>query len=107
MSAFRSRMRPPIRNADAISFSASIWPVRTTACPSSLFSAMIVRTGRGGGASALVSQLQAVKPKIKGTKKGAKKRRPPREKLVVSKGLSFERERESTPGSDNLCFILY
>jgi hypothetical protein len=35
--------------------------------------------------------LQAVKPKTTEARRGAKKRRPPLEKLVVSKALSFER----------------
>ena len=56
----RSVMRPLMRNAKRVSFSASMRPVKATVSPISRFTTVTVRTGRASGAGASGSGRQAV-----------------------------------------------
>src|SRR5215471_1686464 len=57
--AARSIMRPPMRKARRVSFSASIRPVNASVSPLSCLTTVTVRTGRTSGAAVSVSGWQA------------------------------------------------
>src|SRR5262249_18171815 len=57
--AARSIMRPPMRKARRVSFSASIRPVNATVSPLSCLTTVTVRTGRTSGGAVSVSGWQA------------------------------------------------
>src|SRR5262245_6053546 len=85
--AARSIMRPPMRKATRVSFSASIRPVNATVSPLSRLTTVTVRTGRTSGGAVSASGTQAASIAV------ARSRSEKREPIACPKHADIPRPR--------------